>query len=101
MDYEQDYTRLNRNQILWYGNDETSAATGDNASGQQQGSAEINGTRDMILDDEDFNWQTTDVWKSRQWRLIWRQMRIFWHNQKKSDKKFGSGCYYYIPLQQP
>ncbi len=55
MDYEQDYTRLNRNQILWYGNDETSAATGGNASGQQQGSAEINGTRDMILDDEDFN----------------------------------------------
>ena len=55
MDYEQDYTRLNRNQILWYGNDETSAATGDNALGQQQGSAEIKGTRDMILDDEDFN----------------------------------------------
>lgn len=55
MDYEQDYTRLNRNQILWYGNDATSAATGGNASGQQQGSAEINGTRDMILDDEDFS----------------------------------------------
>ena len=55
MDYEQDYNRLNRNQILWYGNDETSAATGGNASDQQQGSAEINGTRDMILDDEDFN----------------------------------------------
>ncbi len=54
MDYEQDYTRLNRNQILWYGNDETSAATGGNASGQQT-SAENNGTRDMILDNEDFN----------------------------------------------
>lgn len=56
MDYEQDYTRLNRNQILWYGNDETSAATGGNASGQQT-SAENNGTRDMILDNEDFNWR--------------------------------------------
>lgn len=55
MDYEQDYTRLNRNQTLWYSQDDLPAAAGGNASGQQQGPSENNGARGIILDNEDFN----------------------------------------------
>lgn len=55
MDYEQDYTRLNRNQTLWYSQDDLPAAAGGNASGQQQGPSENNGACGIILDNEDFS----------------------------------------------